>query len=868
MQIGKRSRLVTSLVAVAAVVATTGAIVAATAREVPQIGLAAVGHWVYNVSLSALFHVDGATGQIDARTGAFDTDSGTHVAVSSDTAVAAADGKRVTTIGKSSLTVLDTTETGLGELPITLETPGRGYLVYPGNGLIYQIGVSPRTIRAGGPVSSPIATVDGTVWLIRVDTGTFCRLTPADTEIDCALKVPAGRQGALTVVAGKASFLDTVSGALHLLDVDGLGPAIQVGLASAKAKVSAGDTAGVLAAVDPDRAELVLADVSGVSNGQSGKQPTRVKLGPGRFGTPVAAERAVVVVDEANAKLLTFDLSGAKVSAVELPGKGGAAKVTRGQDGRVYVDDHTGAHTLIVAADGTVRPVAVGTTPVPAEDEKPPPVAPKPQPPKPQPAPVAPAPAKAAAPGAPSPVTAQPGDSAITASWGAAPANGSAVNGYQLTWRSVSGAVGGGTAAVSGRQLTHPITGLVNGEAYIVTVTARNAVGTGPGADSPPATPSRDVPSPPASVQAAAAPDGTVAVNWPAARGEGHAITRYDVSATGADGSTSVVAQSTGTAARVDSGLTMGTAYTFTVTATNDLGLVSAASPASPGVSPFEPAGAPGSVQARGTDATVTVTWAAPELGGGDLVGYEVTGTGQTKQTTTVRTAAFTGLTNGQTYQFTVRAVTREKGKPAGPTANGAAATASGTPGRPPVVDVTSATANGQNQATVRVAVNTNNSGPVTCHIVFNGAERWAGACGSGDIAVGGLAAGTTYDVYAWGANSYGDGQAGAHATVRTADPPPPPVITVSKGANATTAPGAGNCVSSPPCARVHVSLRNFAANAAISVSCRDSGGQFWVYSMRTDGAGNGDSEVCIYGFPGQAVWAVAAGRESNHFVW
>ena len=83
-------------------------------------------------------------------------------------------------------------------------------------------------------------------------------------------------------------------------------------------------------------------------------------------------------------------------------------------------------------------------------------------------------------PSAPADVTATPGNGTALIKWLApASAGGSPITGYTAT-----SAPGGKTCATSGT-LSCTVTGLVNGTAYTVTVTASNTVGTGP-ASSPP----------------------------------------------------------------------------------------------------------------------------------------------------------------------------------------------------------------------------------------------------------------------------------------------------------------------------------------------------------------------------------------------
>ena len=110
------------------------------------------------------------------------------------------------------------------------------------------------------------------------------------------------------------------------------------------------------------------------------------------------------------------------------------------------------------------------------------------------------------------------------------------------------------------------------------------------------------------------------------------------------------------------SGLTNGTAYTFTVTATNIVG-DSVASTASVAVTPRTVPGAPTSVSAKVGDGAAMVSWSAPESDGGDAItAYTVTAsTGQTCSTAIGVSLDFysctvEGLENLKWLTFTVTA--------------------------------------------------------------------------------------------------------------------------------------------------------------------------------------------------------------------
>ncbi|WP_307720041.1 fibronectin type III domain-containing protein [Paenibacillus koleovorans] len=206
----------------------------------------------------------------------------------------------------------------------------------------------------------------------------------------------------------------------------------------------------------------------------------------------------------------------------------------------------------------------------------------------------------------------------------------------------------------TGTGLSSPITvsGLSNGTAYTFTVTATNVVGTSTASSASNSVTPKAVPGAPTGVSAAAG-NGQAEVSFTAPSNDGgSAITGYTVTSSpgGFTGTGSVSPITV-------SGLTYGTTYTFTVTATNAEG-TSIASSASSGVTPITLPDAPTAVIATAGDTEATITFTAPTSNGGSAItGYTVTsspggltGTGSSSPITV------TGLTNGTAYTFTVTA--------------------------------------------------------------------------------------------------------------------------------------------------------------------------------------------------------------------
>ena len=112
-------------------------------------------------------------------------------------------------------------------------------------------------------------------------------------------------------------------------------------------------------------------------------------------------------------------------------------------------------------------------------------------------------------------------------------------------------------------------------------------------------------------------------MSWTAPATNGSPITGYTVT-TSPGGATT---PASGTSVLV-TGLTDGTPYTFTVTATNGIGTSLASDPSSP-VTPAAPTAtapdAPTGVGAVAGDGQATVSWTAPAANGSPITGYTVT---------------------------------------------------------------------------------------------------------------------------------------------------------------------------------------------------------------------------------------------------
>jgi len=188
--------------------------------------------------------------------------------------------------------------------------------------------------------------------------------------------------------------------------------------------------------------------------------------------------------------------------------------------------------------------------------------------------------------------------------WTAPASNGGAtITKYTVT----ASGKGGQTCTWKSGALLCYITGLVSGTSYTFTVTATNSVGTGPASAASNNVTALGPPPPPTNVSAVAGDQqAAVSCTTPATSG-GLNITAY--TATASPGGAHA---SAGTCAITVTGLTDGTAYTFTVTATNSLG-TSVASVASNTVTPVDthPPAAPAGLAGRISGNSLTLTWPA-----------------------------------------------------------------------------------------------------------------------------------------------------------------------------------------------------------------------------------------------------------------
>ena len=585
------------------------------------------GHSIYNSTLGTVFHVNGETKNVDGQVHVPGAGPNTQVVETDKSGFMLADGS-VTEWGKSDLKVSDPLPAPTDERPVGLEAGPAAYAVYREAGSIQRFGQNPVVVSAGGRLGQPVVTTGGTLWVHNIASSQLCQLSLLANRLTCTARLPVGHLGSLTLVGDQAVFVDTTAKEMRSVGDDGFGrvvPLTSLQLSPASI-VATNDVAGQVAILDPKKNLLQLVDASALTSAKPPVKPVVKELGPGRFDQIASSGNGVALIDSTHSKLITLDREGKQQAASQIPAPSKNAKagpdarpgLFRGSDSRLYVDSVGGEHTMVVDDDGQVTQVEV-QGPVKKPGDNPKPDQPKPDQPKPdQPKPDQPKPDQ--------PVPTKP---------------------------------------VEPPRTTDPVQPENDRPGLPVKPPPDK-----PSVDKPTVSASR--PGAPSKVSATAG-TGAATVSWGAAASNGAQITSYVVSWSG--GSKTV---SGSTRKITATGLTNGTAYTFTVRAVNRVGTGPGASDAATPAAAVSPADAVLSLRAKASSGAVTLSWRRPNLNGGKLVRYGISQNGNAKNTTGT-SYKWTGLTNGKTYTFAVVAVT------SGPNGvmTGKVATVSATPKAP-----------------------------------------------------------------------------------------------------------------------------------------------------------------------------------------
>jgi hypothetical protein len=374
------------------------------------------------------------------------------------------------------------------------------------------------------------------------------------------------------------------------------------------------------------------------------------------------------------------------------------------------------------------------------------------------------------------------GDRSVSLSW-AAPADdgGSSVTGYEVV-------VSPACASCTGKLTTGTsttVSNLTNGTSYTFGVRAITAKGAGASSSTVTETPSR-APGSPGTPVVDAVGDGSVDLSWssPADTG-GASVSGYVVITTPACGGCSGL-NPAGTSTTV-AGLQNGVNYTIAIIPVNAIGqgISSSVISAVPRTTPDAPTGLV--VDAVG-NGYATVSWAPPADNGGSIIlDYEVTVSptcsGCVGRTTALNTATVSGLTNGTTYTFGVKA---RNVAGAGPSATTVNVTPATVPDPPTTVTVAGT---GDESVDLSWTAPVDNGGATVTSYVVTVLPACGGCTGSNptgtSTTIVGLTNGVTYTFAVAAVNSKGVGSPAAPATaVPSTTPDAPTALTVTSEGN------------------------------------------------------------------------------------
>jgi hypothetical protein len=274
--------------------------------------------------------------------------------------------------------------------------------------------------------------------------------------------------------------------------------------------------------------------------------------------------------------------------------------------------------------------------------------------------------------------------------------------------------------------------------------------------------------------------NGDVVVVWTASVPNGTPVTTYKVATT--TGHFTCIAKTNLTC--TVTGLTNGTPYIFVVEARNGRGPSTTSTLTKP-VTPSTYANAPTHVIAVPHNGAASVTWTAPTTDGGStIVGYTVFSHPSNKTcATSTLTCNVTGLANGTTYTFRVRAINATGAGPVSLASNAVV------PSKAPTAPTNVAATASPGKATVKWAAATPNGTPIIRYTAIStpgGKTCTPAKVTAVSCTVSTLTDGTAYVFRVDATNSYGTGPLStpSNAVIPYSSPLAAPVLTASSVTN------------------------------------------------------------------------------------
>ncbi len=256
-------------------------------------------------------------------------------------------------------------------------------------------------------------------------------------------------------------------------------------------------------------------------------------------------------------------------------------------------------------------------------------------------------------PSAPANIVAVAGDGSATVSWTAASTNGGvAIDAYEASVPNSNWT--GCTASPTSTSCT--VTGLKNGTSYVFEVVAINTSGLRTTSSVPSSAVTPQPPKPPGAPSNASVSysNGQATVKWQVPISDGGApITGYTATSLPSGFSCQSSASTC-----VVSGLSLGTTYTFQVSAQNSAGQGQKSLPSN-SILADAPPSPPTNLTITMSSGSATISWQPPQTDNGSPISsYIITDASNTvKCTTSTLICTIKGLTNGTRYVFTIAAV-------------------------------------------------------------------------------------------------------------------------------------------------------------------------------------------------------------------
>ncbi len=279
--------------------------------------------------------------------------------------------------------------------------------------------------------------------------------------------------------------------------------------------------------------------------------------------------------------------------------------------------------------------------------------------------------------------------------------------------------------------------------------------------------------------------------------------------------------------------------------------------PPSNAVVPAGPPGAPTITAATPDTGRVTVSWSGANPNGSPITTYQLSVNGGGWEnvgggTSTTRT----GLANGTTYSFQVRAV-----NDVGPGAGSNVAQAR-TPGEPAQVGGLDVSSPGRGEIRATWSAPNDNGKPITRYEVNLSPGGVVNETGRSHTWTG-LADDTRYTVQVRACNEVGCGAWSGAAAATT--PPRPVDVDWRKDGSAVGQPGC----SHSSCAWVSTTATGLNPGQTYTVTCHGSGQGAYSATQRTaDGSGRLTDRSCYFGYPAETFWMTVGPHESEHRVW